>query len=131
MPLAKTNKTKHCTIFPHTILIVEDDQLLQLLTVDIVEAEGFVTIQASNADEAIAILEAGSDIGFLITDINMPGSMDGLNLAHSVRGRWPLTKIIILSSQTPQSDLPTDSRFLAKPYLGEKLIAEMRLLIEA
>lgn len=118
-------------MFPHTILIVEDDQLLQLLTVDIVEAEGFVTIQASNADEAIAILEARSDIGFLITDINMPGSMDGLNLAHSVRGRWPLTKIIILSSQTPQSDLPTDSRFLAKPYLGEKLIAEMRLLIEA
>lgn len=131
MPLIRTNNTTHGESFQHAILIVEDDKLLQLLTVDIVETAGFVAVHADNADEAVAILEARSDIALLLTDINMPGSMDGLILAHAVRDRWPLIKIIIVSSQIPKSDLPTDSRFLAKPYLGEKLIAEVRLLIEA
>lgn len=108
---------------PHAILIVEDDPLLQLLTVDIVEASGFIAVQAANADEAVAILEARSDIALLLTD--MPGSMDGLKLAHAVRDRWPPIKIIIVSSRIPESELPTDSRFFRKPYLGDTLIAEM------
>lgn len=116
---------------PHAILIVEDDPLLQLLTVDIVEASGFIAVQAANADEAVAILEARSDIALLLTDINMPGSMDGLKLAHAVRDRWPPIKIIIVSSRIPESELPTDSRFFRKPYLGDTLIAEMRSLIAA
>lgn len=127
----RTNNTTHGEGFQHAILIVEDDKLLQLLTVDIVEGAGFVAVHADNADEAVAILEARSDIALLLTDINMPGSMDGLILAHAVRDRWPLIKIIIVSSQIPKSDLPTDSRFIAKPYLGEKLIAEVRSMIEA
>ena len=81
----------------HAILIVEDDQLLKWLTVNIVEAAGFTALQADNADEAVAILEARSDIALLLTDINMPGSMDGLKLAHAVRNRWPPIKIIVVS----------------------------------
>ena len=113
------------------ILIVEDDQLLKLLTVDFVEEAGFVAVQADNADEAVAILESRSDIALVITDINMPGSMDGLKLAHAVHDRWPPIKIIVVSSRDPGSELPAGSRFFAKPYSAEKLIAEMRALIAA
>ena len=119
------------TLFRHAILIVEDDQLLKLLTVNIVEAAGFVALQAGNADEAVAILEARSDIALLLTDINMPGSMDGLKLAHAVRNRWPPIKIIVVSSRVPDGVLPTDSRFFVKPYHGEELISEINLLMAA
>jgi two-component system, response regulator PdtaR len=116
---------------PHAILVAEDDQLLKMLTVDIVEGAGFVAFQADNADEAVAILEARSDIVLLLTDINMPGSMDGLELAHAVRNRWPPMKIIVVSSRVPASDLPAGSRFFAKPYHAEKLISEIHSLIAA
>ena len=113
----------------HAILIVEDDPLLRLLTVDVVEEAGFVALQADNADKAVTILEVRSDIALLLTDINMPGSIDGLKLAHAVRNRWPPIKIIVVSSGVLDRDLPTKSRFLAKPYHAEKLISEIRSLI--
>ena len=69
---------------------------------NIVEDAGFVALEADNADEAVAILEARSDIALLLTDINMPGSMDGLKLAHAVRNRWPPIKIIVVSGQGPR-----------------------------
>ena len=119
------------TVFRHAILIVEDDQLLRLLTVNIVEAAGFMALEADNADEAVAVLEARSDIALLLTDINMPGSMDGLMLAHAVRNRWPPIKIIIVSSRAPDCVLPTDSRFFVKPYHGEELISEIISLMAA
>ena len=118
-------------LFRPTILIVEDDQLLRLLTVDIVEDAGFMALQADSADEAVAILEARSDIALLLTDINMPGSIDGLKLAHAVRNRWPPIKIIIVSSRVPDCVLPTDSRFFIKPYHGEELISEINSLMAA
>ena len=113
----------------HAVLVVEDDQLLKLLTVDFVKAAGFVALNAENADEAVAILEARSDIALVLTDINMPGSMDGLKLAHAVRERWPPIKIIVVSSQAPKGALPKDSRFFVKPYHGEKMISEIHSLI--
>ena len=113
----------------HAILIVEDDQLLKLLTVEMVEEAGFLALQANSADEAVAILEARSDIALLLTDINMSGGMDGLKLAHAVRNRWPPIKIIVISGRVSEYDLPTDSRFLAKPYQTETMISEIRSLI--
>ena len=71
------------------VLIVEDDLLIRLHAAQIIEEAEFDVIEASNADEAIAILEARSDITVLFTDIQMPGSMDGLKLAAAVKGRWP------------------------------------------
>jgi CheY-like chemotaxis protein len=70
---------------PYAVLVVEDDPLLRMHAVDIVEDAGFTAIEAKDADEAIAILEKRSDITLLFTDIQMPGSMDGLKLAHAVR----------------------------------------------
>ena len=114
---------------PPVVLIVEDDQLLRLLTVDIVEDAGFEVLQAVNADEAVAILEARSDIALLLTDIDMPGSMDGVKLAHAVRDRWPPIKIIVVSSRIPDRDLPAGSRFFCKPYHAGAMILEMRSLL--
>ena len=118
-------------VSPHVILIVEDDLLLRLLTIDILEHAGFVVLQADNADDAVAILDARSDIALLITDINMPGSMDGVKLAHAVRDRWPPIKIIVVSSSAPHSDLPAGSRFFPKPYLPDTMISEIRSLMAA
>ena len=86
------------------VLIVEDEMMLRMRAVDIVEDAGFNPVEAVNADEALAILESRSDISLLFTDIQMPGSMDGLKLAHAVHDRWPAIKIILVSGQVNPSD---------------------------
>src|SRR4029077_16171144 len=95
------------------VLVVEDEMILRMRAVDIVEDAGFCPVEAINADEAIAILESRSDISLLFTDIQMPGSMDGLKLAHAVHERWPSIKIILVSGQVNPSEVekPADSRF--------------------
>jgi two-component system, response regulator PdtaR len=111
------------------ILIVEDDELLKLLVVAIVEESGFEGIAACDADEAVAILETRSDIVLVLTDINMPGSIDGLGLAHAVRSRWPPIKIIVVSGRGLAPELPKDFHFLAKPYRTDAIISAIRSLI--
>ena len=115
------------------VLVVEDEAMLRVLAADLVEDAGFSAIVAQNADEAISILESRSDIDLLFTDIHMPGSMDGLKLAHAVRNRWPPIKIVIVSgkSKLTNAELPTDSRFLRKPYLAEDIVHELRSLVGA
>ena len=83
-----------------------------------IEAAGFDVVEAANADDAIKILEARRDITVVFTDIQMPGSMDGLKLARAVRGRWPPIKIVATSGlvDVGEKDLPEGGRFLAKPY---------------
>ena len=100
-----------------------------MLAVDVVEHAGYEALQADNADAAIAILECRPDIALLLTDVNMPGSMDGLKLAHAVRDRWPPVKIIVVSNRAPDADLPMDGRFFAKPYHADTMISEIRSLI--
>ena len=92
---------------------------------------GFTMYEAGNADEAIPLLELHDDILALFTDINMPGSMDGLKLAHYVRGRWPPIRLVITSGQSrpPADDMPAGSAFVAKPYQLEKVAAELRAMI--
>src|SRR5450631_3352329 len=116
---------------PHAILIVEDDQLLKFLTVEMVQGAGFLALEAGNADEAVAILESRSDVALLLTDINMPGSMDGLKLAHAVRGRWPPIKILLVSGRVrlQLSQLPSSSRFVRKPYRTAAMVEELRSLV--
>lgn len=112
------------------VLVVEDDWLLRLVAVEIVEDAGLVAVEAANADEAIAILERRLDIALIFTDVDMPGSMDGLKLAHAVRHRWPPIKIIIVSGKTHLTDneLPSDTRFFSKPYSVPGMIAELQSL---
>ena len=100
------------------ILIVEDELLIRMNAVEMIEEAGFNAIEATNADEAIAILEARLDIRVVFTDIQMPGSMDGLKLAAAVRDRWPPIKIVATSGHHAIRDgeLPEGSAFLQKPY---------------
>jgi two-component sensor histidine kinase/ActR/RegA family two-component response regulator len=115
------------------VLIVEDEMMLRMRAVDIVEDAGFSPVQAVNADQALSILESRSDISLLFTDIQMPGSMDGLKLAHAVHDRWPAIKIILVSGQVNPSDAerPTDSRFFGKPLIDDQMIAELQAMVGA
>ena len=116
---------------PAIVLVVEDDLILRMRALDMVDDAGYVSVEAVDADEALAILQSRSDIALLFTDIQMPGSMDGLELAHAVRERWPLIKIIIVSGQLKlsSSQLPRDSRFFGKPLVSGQMIAEMQNMI--
>jgi two-component system, response regulator PdtaR len=106
---------------------------VRLLAVDIVEEAGFIALEAPDADHAVAILESRSDIAVLYTDINMPGSMDGLKLAHAVRNRWPPVKIVMVSGQARlmPSDLPTNAHFFPKPYRASVMVSHLRALMSA
>ena len=115
------------TSLPAVILVVEDETLLRMRAVDIVEDAGYSSLEAADAAAALGILESRSDIGLLFTDIQMPGSMDGLKLAHAVHERWSPIKIILVSGQIrPQDNLPPNSRFFAKPLQSSQMIAEMQ-----
>ncbi len=100
------------------VLSVEDEFLLRMDAADMITAAGFGVVEAANADEAIGILEARRDITVVFTDIQMPGSMDGLKLPRAVRGRWPPIKIVATSGRVEiaETDLPEGGRFLPKPY---------------
>jgi CheY-like chemotaxis protein len=110
------------------VLVVEDEVLLRMNAADMVSAAGFDVVEAENADEAIAILDARRDITVVFTDIQMPGSMDGLKLARAVRGRWPPIKIIATSGRVDvqTADLPEGGRFLQKPYGAGQIIGVLR-----
>lgn len=118
-------------VVPTVVLVVEDEMLLRMRAVDMVEDAGFTPVEAVDADEAVAILESRSDIALLFTDIQMPGSMDGLKLAHTVHKRWPPIKIILVSGQLKLAniDIPADSRFFRKPLEAKEMIAEMQDMI--
>jgi CheY-like chemotaxis protein len=115
------------------VLIVEDEFLLRMNAVDMIRAAGFDAIEAANADQAIEVLESRRDITVVFTDIQMPGSMDGLKLARAIRGRWPPIKIVATSGlvDVAQSDLPEGGRFLPKPYSPTQIAGLLRELVGA
>src|SRR3954454_5580184 len=100
------------------VLVVEDEFLIRTYAVDVIKAAGFEVLEATNAEEAILILESRTDIRIVFTDIQMPGSMDGLKLAHAVRDRWPPVQIVATSGHYAfhEGDLPAGTVFLPKPY---------------
>src|SRR6202165_2002832 len=112
------------------VLIVEDEFLVRIDAVDMIAGAGFEVVEAANADEAIEILETRGDVTVVFTDIQMPGSMDGLKLARAVRGRWPPIKIVATSGHLDvrETDLPEGGRFLPKPYSLEQLTGLLREL---
>ena len=88
-------------------------------------------VEAGDADEAIRILEARADIHLVFTDVTMPGSMDGIKLAHYIRDRWPPVKLIVASGKTivEESDLPTGARFFFKPYEHTAIVEAMTRML--
>ena len=113
---------------PVVVLVVEDEFFSRLHALHLVEDAGYTAIEASNADEAIAILEARKDIRIVFTDIHMPGSMDGLKLARAVRDRWPPIELILTSGHLDvlESDIPERGRFFSKPYRDHEILSALQ-----
>ncbi|MDR9805527.1 response regulator transcription factor [Rhizobium hidalgonense] len=111
----------------HKVLIVEDELLLRMMAVDLVEDAGFEAFEAGNALEALVILETTPGIRILFTDIDMPGSMDGLMLAAAARDKWPPIQIIVVSGKQKPSagDMPDRSVFFVKPYDIKKVTDQL------
>lgn len=112
-----------------TILVVEDEALLLFSIADDLRGLGYEVVEASNAAQAIRELEHNTSITLLFTDIDMPGSMDGIALAAAVRDRWPPIRIVVTSgkSRPLQSKLP-DGAFLSKPYTASSVSEAFRQL---
>ncbi len=115
------------------VLVVEDEMFTRMDVVEMLSGAGFDILDAANADEAIQMLERNSDIRLLLTDIDMPGSMNGLKLAAAVRERWPPVMIIATSGhfKIKAGDLPEDARFIPKPYQPAHIISAIRELTRA
>jgi CheY-like chemotaxis protein len=109
-----------------TVLVVEDEVMISEVVKDELEEAGYSVITAPHADAAIAILEARQDIHLVFTDIDMPGSMDGLELAACVRDRWPPVHIIITTGKARPKTIPANALFIPKPYVGRNVVAAMR-----
>lgn len=110
------------------VIAVEDEGLVRMDMAMLLEDEGFIVFEASDADQAIDILNSHSEMRLMFTDIGMPVRMDGLKLAQAVRDRWPPVKIIVASGHVKLSDalLPVEGRFFSKPYESSRVIATMR-----
>jgi two-component system, response regulator PdtaR len=115
-----------------TVLVVEDEALILFTIGDELRQAGYRVLEAQDAEEAILLLEAHSEIRVVFTDVDMPGSMDGLRLAAMVRNRWPPVHIIVTSGKRapPLSDLPGGSQFLSKPYSPASVIEAVRGLLD-
>lgn len=112
------------------ILLVEDEPMIRAIGIDTLEEAGFEVIEAKDADEAMRILETAGEVHVLFTDIRMPGTMNGLELAKLVHERWPAMKILITSGDTwpPVSQIPDHGHFLPKPYRLDALQSEVTSL---
>jgi CheY-like chemotaxis protein len=114
------------------VLVVEDEPITRMDVVERLEEGGFKVFEASDADKAIKILETNPAIRVLFTDIDMPGSMDGLKLAAAVRDRWPPIQIVVASGlrKINLDALPDNSRFFSKPYNVNEIAATMRHMVQ-
>ena len=111
-------------------LIVEDEFLVRVFAVDIAEEAGFSAVEAADADEALRVLQKRLDIRVVLTDIDVPGDMDGLELAQAIRSRWPLIQVVVTSGRMRPAayELPDRSHFVPKPYDFWRLTSLLREL---
>jgi len=110
---------------PH-ILLVEDEALVRIVALEGLEAAGYTVLPVDSADQALEILADRSDVTILFTDVNMPGALDGLDLAEQVHARWPAIRLVVTSGRGLARRIPDEGRFLPKPYS----VTEMTDLID-
>ena len=112
------------------VLIVEDEPLVRLTGADLLADAGFDVLEASNADEALRILEANQEVRVVFSDVEMPGSLDGLGLARNICQRWPSIGIVLTSGHRIREEMiPCDGRFVAKPYDGQVLVRQIEEIV--
>jgi len=116
------------------VLVAEDEELVRSVIVEVLLEEGFEVMEAEHAEAALIVLEShGRRIHVLFTDIQMPGTMDGLALARHASKHWPWIGLLLTSAR-PQPDrvtFPKESRFVAKPYRHRHVIRHIRELAAA
>jgi CheY-like chemotaxis protein len=116
---------------PTIVLLVEDEPLVRMCAADILEDEGFQVIEAATAPAALSILEKRDDVTALFTDIDMPGGMNGLELAGIVHARWPHIALVVTSGRyrVGADHLPGDGIFIGKPYAAAVPVRIIRELM--
>ncbi len=114
--------------FAGVVLLVEDEPLVRLVVVDVLMEADFRVIEASNADEALTVLNVGVPVDVLLSDVEMPPGPNGYALAHQVRERWPDIEILIVSGREwpVEGDLPQGAAFLAKPVPNEAILLQVK-----
>ena len=114
-------------------MVVEDEPLIRLGLVSALEEQGYDIVEATSADNAIKILENDQRIRLVLTDVDMPGSMDGIKLAHYIRGHWPPVKLSVISGKVGvrSGELPNGAQFLGKPYQENVLLSMVGNLLAA
>ncbi|MBS3848262.1 MULTISPECIES: response regulator [Devosia] len=115
------------------VLVVEDEAMILLDTVDMLENAGVTAIEAANARQALSILEDQSGVDVVFTDIDMPGDMNGLALAAEIRSRWPAIPVILTSGHMKPElhQLPPETSFFSKPYNQRELLTKISGLISS
>ena len=115
-----------------TALVVEDEPLVRVFAAEILQDAGYRVFEACDARDALAILHEREDIRIVLTDIEMPGDMDGLALAAAIHERWPETAILVNSGRVrpDTGTLPIGAGFLAKPYRVGELLRQLDILLE-
>lgn len=113
------------------VLVVEDNTMIRISAIELVESAGYEALEAADADEAISIMESRDDIDLVFTDVQMPGTMDGIKLSHYIRDRWPPVKLVVASGNAiiEESSLPLGSRFFSKPYDDNSIVDAIALLL--
>ena len=109
---------------PKEVLVVEDEPFVRMVAADALTERGIMAWEAGDADEALHVLSEHPNIGLVFTDVNMPGEMDGLGLAHEVNRLRPDVSLIVTSGAVSVADeeLPDSGTFLSKPYPTRKLV---------
>ena len=110
------------------VLIVEDEALVRLVAALMLQDAGFDTLEADTAEDALDVLERHDDVRVLFSDVQLPGAMDGLDLAHQVHDRWPDIGLLLTSGgvKVGPSQIPDDGCFLPKPYDGVGMVEAVR-----
>jgi CheY-like chemotaxis protein len=113
------------------VLVVEDESLLRLYATEVLEDAGYAVVEVDNAEAALEALETRDDVRLLFTDIQMPGALDGLELARRVHERWPQVRIVLASgrSRPRRAEMPDEARFIAKPFSPDELVGHIQDLL--
>ena len=114
-----------------SVLVVEDDPMIRLSVVMDLEGAGFKVYEAADTDEAISIIGDHPTMQAMFTDVELPGSMNGLTLAAAVHDRWPPIKIIVTSGRVRKqdADLPDEALFMPKPYEPRHVASTIRTMV--
>ena len=111
------------------VLVVEDEPIIRMETVQMVKDAGYAVLAAPNTNDAITILEGRQDIHAVFTEIRTPGHLNGMAMARAIAKRWPLVRLVVTSGVPSVDNFPDDWRYIPKPYNGAQLASALRALI--